>query len=117
MSASYEIEGIDDLFDELKDMEISDAKKKKALRDCGDILVDGIKPNLPKRSGKFRDSVKRRIVRLDVGLSVVVSSGKFYDVFQEYGTSQQKSNVGTFEKGVTSSQDKAVEAVIKELSG
>lgn len=116
MRARYEIDGFDDFFDEIKNMEISDTKKRKALRTVGDVLIKGIEPNLPKRTGGYRKELKKRITQTDEGMSVIVNSSKFYDIFQEFGTSQQKSNVGSFEKGVNQSADKAVETAIKELS-
>lgn len=115
MSATYEINGFDDIFEELKNMEISDIKKKRALNAGGDILEEGIRPNLPKRTGKYQRSTKKQIKRLDEGLSVIVKSAAWWDIFQEYGTSRSKKNVGSFEKGVNQSADKAVQAIIKEL--
>lgn len=116
MSARYEIKGFDDFFDKIKDMEISDIKKRRALRGAGEVLIKGIEPNLPKRTGGYRKELKQKIKQTDEGMSVIVSSSKFYDIFQEYGTSQQKANVGSFAKGVNQSADKAVETVVKELS-
>jgi HK97 gp10 family phage protein len=116
MSTSYKVDGFDDFFDEITDMEISDTKKKKALKAVGNVLIDGIEPNLPKKTGRYRKGLKQSIRQTEEGMSVIVTSNKFYDMFQEYGTSKQKANVGSFEKGVTQSADKAVQTAIKELS-
>jgi HK97 gp10 family phage protein len=116
MSNTIHIVGIDDFFDELKNMEISDAKKRRALKKCGDILIDGIEPSVPKRTGRLRKGLKKTIKKTDEGMSVIVSTSSFYDVFQEFGTSQDKSNVGFFEKAVRAKQSEAVSAVIEELS-
>lgn len=116
MSATYEIIGFDDIFEELKRMEISESRKRSALNNAGDILEEGIKPNLPRKSGKYQETTEKQIKRLDEGLSVIVKSKAWWDIFQEYGTSKQKKNIGSFEKGVNQSADKAVQAIIKELS-
>ncbi len=117
MSASYQIDGMDDFFDELENMEISDSKKRKALNSAGDILVEEIRLYLPKRSGKYREELGKKITNLDEGLSVVVNSRKFYDVFQEFGVSNQENkNLGSFEKGVNHCADKVIETIVKELT-
>lgn len=115
MSTSFMIEGFDDIFDEIKNMEISTSKKRKVLNQVGDVLVDGIEPHLPKRTGRYRKELAKHIRQLDEGLSVVVNSNAFYDIFEEFGTSKSKKNVGSFEKGVNSVADKAAEIAIKEL--
>lgn len=116
MANSIEIVGLDDFFDEIKNMEISDSKKRKALNKCGDILLEGIEPSAPKRTGKLRKGLKKQVRKTDEGMSVIVSTSSFYDVFQEFGTSQSKKNVGFFEKGVRSKENEAVRTVIEELS-
>ena len=115
MSATYKVEGFDDFFDEVANMEISTTKKRRVLNEVGDVFVKGIEPYLPKRSGRYRRMLAKHIKQLDEGLSVVVNSKAYYDVFDEFGTSQSKKSVGSFERGVNAVADKAVETAMKGL--
>jgi HK97 gp10 family phage protein len=111
VSRVAELLGVD-----IENMEISDKKKRKALNKCGDILIEGIKPVTPKRTGRLREGMRKQVKKTDEGMSVIVSTSSFYDIFQEYGTSRDKSNVGFFGNAVSKVADKAVNAVIEELS-
>lgn len=115
MSASFKIEGFEDIFDMLDEMETTEQDKRRALNKAGDILKNSIEPSLSKRTGKLQKSVKKNIKRFDGEIGVMVHAGKFYDVFEEFGTSFASHNVGAFEKAVDNVAEEVVETVIKEL--
>ncbi|WP_010293536.1 HK97-gp10 family putative phage morphogenesis protein [Clostridium senegalense] len=110
-----EVEGLEEVTDMLKDATIDDADIKKGMRKAVNTIGDEIEMQTPK--GKTRKLSKlKRTVKND-GLAVVgeIKLGMFYGIFQEFGTSRSKKNIGFFERSVTGTQDKVIEILSKEL--
>lgn len=115
MSGFIELDGFDDLETLLQDMTITEADEKKAMKKALKPIVDEIEKNTPERSKKLKKSIKRIVKREGLAIVGIVRLGKFYDVFQEFGTSQTKANVGFFEKSVNRSENEAIEVLRQEL--
>lgn len=114
MSDGIEIEGLDEFTDFLNDMTVDEADEKRAVRKSLKPIAEEIEGNTPKRTGmlsKLRETVKKE------GFATVgaVRTKVFYDIFQEFGTSKQKKNVGYFDRSVKNKESEALEILAKEL--
>lgn len=114
MADGVELEGFEDLTELFKDLEITEQEERAALNTIGNMAKDSVDDNIPKKSEEMKKSVKKTIKRTDDGdLGVEVKITKFYAPFQEYGTSQQKHNVGFFDRSINNIIDKAIEEAKK----
>ena len=114
MADGVELEGFEDLTELFKDLEITEQEERAALNIIGNIAEESIDNNMPKKSEEMSKSVKKKIKRTDEGnLGVEVKVTKFYAPFQEFGTSQQKHNVGFFDRSINAVIDKAIEEAKK----
>jgi HK97 gp10 family phage protein len=115
MSVELSFDGLDDLQNLCTEMDISDAKARRALNAGGDILLEAASKNTPEKTGKMKESEKKQITRVNGDLACKVYVGEWYSSFQDWGTSQQKHNVGFFERAVEGCADKVVEAMKNEV--
>ena len=116
MADGVELEGFEDLTELFKDLEITEQEERAALNTIGNIVKEEIENNIPEDSGGMKKSVKKTIKRTDDGdLGVEVKIDKFYAKFQEFGTSQQKQNVGFFDRSINAVIDKAIEEAKKVI--
>lgn len=110
-----EIDGFEELEEMLQEMNIDEKDEKKAVKCAIDIIADEIEKNTPKRTERLKKSLKRTVKKEEFATVGIVRFGAFWDVFQEFGTSKDKKNVGFFEKSVNRTKDKAIETLAKEL--
>ena len=67
-----EIKGFDDIFETLDDMNISDRKKRRVLKEGGEIVRQAVVDNSPVRTSKMKKSWKLKIKRFDGNLGFEV---------------------------------------------
>lgn len=115
MSSSIEIDGFDELENMLQNMTISEEDEKKAMKKAIEVIAAEVEKNTPKRTGKLKKSIKKTVKKEELDTVGIVNLGKFYDIFQEFGTSQQKTHVGFFERSINKSEDDAIRALSDEL--
>lgn len=106
---NFKIDGLDELIDFVESMEISEQKERRALRASGEIIKKSMEDSIVEDSGYSKKSIKQSIKKLDDGLYSVVEVGSWYYPFEEYGTSQNKSNVGKIERNLQNAIEDAVE--------
>ena len=111
----FEIVGFDDVFKDLDDMNISDQKKRRALRIGCDIVKSEIEEATPIRTSKMKESWKGTIKRFDGNLGFEIKGDTPQDIENEYGSSRNKKHVGFFSKAVDRVTDKAVNAIAREI--
>lgn len=108
MSTTIELEGFEEMEELLRDLELDESIKRKAVKVGLDIIADSIEDNSPVgKTGKLA-KVKRKIKNTGLAIEGTANSSAFYDVFQDIGTSQQKKNVGYFDRAVESSVNEAI---------
>lgn len=113
---SIELSGFDELEDLLKDMTISDAKEKKAMKLAIEPIYQEIYDNAPVGStGKLKKYITKTVKKDGFATVGTIKMGAFYTMFQEYGTSKSKANVGFFERAVSKTEEQAIEIISKEL--
>ena len=113
--ARIELTGFEELEAELQKMTITKADERKAMKIAIEPVAKELKANTPIGHTKRLSNVKATVKQEEFSTVGIVRSEAFYDVFQEYGTSYQKANVGYFDKSISSTQDKAVEILAKTL--
>lgn len=109
------IKGFDDIFEELDDMNISDRKKRNALREGAEIVRQAVIDNSPVKSGDMRKSWKSKIKRFDGDLGFEVRGDTPQDIENEFGSSTNKKHIGFFSNAVDKVADKAVNIIAKEI--
>lgn len=110
---AIEIKGFDDIFKDLDDMNISDKKKRIALREGAEIVRQAVIDNSPVRTGKMKKRWKSTIKRFDGNLGFEVRGDTVQDIENEFGSSKNKKNIGFFSSAVDKVTDKAVNSISK----
>lgn len=113
--SGIELEGWEDLEKTIQELTLTPAEEKSAMQKAIKPVAKALEANTPKGRTKRLSKVKT-IVKSD-GFSVVgiVGSEAFYDIFQNYGTSKQKRNVGYFDKAIDSNVQDVVNTLGKTL--
>lgn len=110
-----EIKGFDDIFKDLDDLNISDKKKRKALKIGAEIVRSSVIDNTPVRTGKMKKRWKSSIRRIDGDLGFEVKGDTLEDIYNEFGSSTNKKHIGFFSKAVDKVSDKAVQIIASEV--
>lgn len=110
---AIEIKGIDDIFKDLDDMNISDKKKRNALKSGSELIKQAIEDNSPVRSGKMKKRWKASIKRVDGNLGFEIKGDTVQDIENEFGSSKNKKHIGFFSNAVDRTADDAVSIIIK----
>lgn len=104
------ISGFDELIDYMKKCEISEQKEKKALKEAGETFKKSFDENIAVDTGNAKRSIKNTTVRNSDGdLCQRVYVNAFYEMFDEFGTSKSKKNVGRIERAIDSVENEALE--------
>ena len=110
---AIEIKGFGDIFKDLDDMDISDKKKRIALREGAEIVLQSVIDNSPVRSGKMKKRWKSTIKRFDGNLGFEVKGDTVEDIYNEFGSSDNKKHIGFFSNAVEKVADKTVSIIAK----
>ncbi|MGG7145061.1 HK97-gp10 family putative phage morphogenesis protein [Clostridium nigeriense] len=112
---AIEIKGFDDIFKDLDDMNISDRKKRKALKEGSEIVIQAVIDNSPVATGKMKKRWKSRIKRFDGNLGFEIRGDTVQDIENEFGSSKNKKHIGFFSSAVDKVSDKAVNVIAEEV--
>lgn len=115
MGNGIEIDGFEDLEELVQDMVITEADEKKAMKKALEPIANEVERNTPEKTSKLKKSVIKSIKKESFATIGIVRMGRFYDVFQEFGTSKSKAHVGFFEKSVNKTEKEAIYILSKEL--
>ncbi|ABG87910.1 hypothetical protein EHZ13_15005 [Clostridium perfringens] len=109
--ASLEIEGFEE-FEKFisEDMVLDESTKRKGIKAGITKIGKAIEKNSPIKSGRL-SKVKIRVKNTGLATEGTASSSEFYDIFQNFGTSEQKAHVGYFDRAVDETTNEAVEEV------
>lgn len=108
-----EIKGFEDIFEELDDMNISDKKKRRVLREGAEIVKQAVIDNSPEASGQMKKRWKNKIKRFDGNLGFEIIGDTVQDIENEFGSSKNKKHIGFFSNAVDKVSDKAVNIIVK----
>lgn len=112
---AIEIKGFDDVFKELDDMNISDRKKRRVLKEGAEIVRQAIINNSPVKTGNMKKRWQAKIKRFDGNLGFEVKGDTVEDIENEFGSSKNKKHIGFFSNAVDEVSDKAVSIIAKEI--
>lgn len=113
--SGIEVTGFDDVEKYVQDMTLTDSDKTKAMKAAIRPMYCATQSVTPVRSGALKQSEKEQVKKEDMATVGIVRYGKFWDIFNEYGTSKDKSHVGFFSKAIDQSSDEAVQILAKGL--
>lgn len=115
MANGIELEGMEEFTDFLQGMTIDEDDEKKAVRQAIKPIADEIEKNTPEGNTKRLKKISKTVKKDGFATIGIVRTKAFYDLFQEFGTSQQKANVGYFDRSVKNTEDEALKILAKEL--
>lgn len=115
MSNCIQVEGFEELESLLEDMTITEADEKKAMRAAINPIAEEVEKDTPEDTRELKESIKKQVKKEELATVGFVRMGKFYDIFQEFGTSKSKKNAGFFERAVNRSKDEAVKILGDKL--
>lgn len=111
MTCNIEVEGLEKFENFLsEDMVLDELTKRKGVRAGITKIGKAIEKNSPVKTGRL-SKIKIRVKNTGLATEGTASSGEFYDVFQNFGTSEQKMHVGYFDRAVDESTNEALEEV------
>ena len=110
-----EIRGFEDIFKDLDDMNISDKKKRRALKEGVEIVRQAVIDNSPVATGNMKKRWKSTIKRFDGNLGFEVKGDTVQDIENEFGSSKNKKHIGFFSKAVDKVSDKVINIIANEV--
>src|SRR3712207_1740045 len=99
----------------LEGMTIDEADEKKAIRNAIRPIAEEIEKNTPIGSTGKLKKISKTVKKEGLATVGIVRTKAFYDIFQEFGTSEQKKNVGYFDRSVKNTENEALNILSKEL--
>lgn len=114
MADGIELEGMEEFTSMLENMTIDEADERKAVRNAIKPIADEIEKNTTKRSGKL-SKISKTVKKEGVATVGIIKTKQFYDIFEEFGTSMSKHNVGYFDRSVKNTEGEAISVLTKEL--
>ncbi|WP_338631348.1 HK97-gp10 family putative phage morphogenesis protein [Clostridium baratii] len=115
--SGIEVEGFEQLLALNDKLALTTADKRKAVRIGIETIAKTIEENSPVGKTKKLSKIKVTVREKNLAIEGIARSGAFYDKMQEYGTSQQKKNVGYFKRSVEKSAVEANMKVAKFIHG
>jgi HK97 gp10 family phage protein len=112
---AIEIRGFEDIFKDLDDMNISDKKKRRALKEGVEIVRQAVIDNSPVATGNMKKRWKSTIKRFDGNLGFEVKGDTVQDIENEFGSSKNKKHIGFFSKAVDKVSDKVINIIANEV--
>lgn len=109
-----ETEGMEEFSEMLEGMTIDETDEKKAMRNAIEPIATEIEKNTAKRSGKL-SKLSKTVKKEGLATVGMVRTKQWYDIFEEFGDSGSKHNIGYFERSVRNTEDKATGILAKEL--
>lgn len=107
------VEGFDEIYTDLDDMDISDYKKRKVLNGVADKAVKVASDASYKRTGRLSKSWEKRNKKVDGNVGVQVYSKSYHDIYNELGSSKNKSHVGFFSRAIDENTDSFMDEIEK----
>lgn len=108
------ISGLDDVVNMLENMEIDDFKETMLLNECKPFIGE-IKSNQTILTGSQYEGWRGSVKKIDGKKHFVVSNDDFTWIFENWGTSFSKHNVGYVDRAIDSKIDEVKKSMIKVI--
>ena len=110
-----ELEGFEEFEEFIKNMALDTLTKKQSVRAGIKEIAKGLEEDSPVGPTGELSEIKTSVKENALAIEGTAKSEAFYDIFQEYGTSEQKAHVGYFERSVEANTDAAISKVAKVI--
>lgn len=111
MASGIEVEGLDEYEKLLEDMVLDFSDKRKSVKAGIEVIAKGLEDDTPVGPTGELAEIKTTVRQKELATEGIARSKAFYDIFQNFGTSEQKAHVGYFDRSVEKNSTKAVAAV------
>ena len=108
------ITGLDEVIDIVKNMEIDDYTETMLLNECKSFTEE-IKANQTVLTGSQFEGWRGSVRKMDGEKHFVISNDDFSWIFENYGTSISKHNVGYVDRAIDSKIDEVKKSMIKVI--
>ncbi|MFQ9308623.1 MAG: HK97-gp10 family putative phage morphogenesis protein [Paraclostridium sordellii] len=115
MSSTIELEGFEEFEEYVKNMALDTVIKRQAVRSGIKVIGKGLEDDTPVGPTGELAEIKVSIKENALATEGTAKSKAFYDIFQEYGTSEQKAHVGYFERSVEENAEEAISKVAQTI--
>jgi HK97 gp10 family phage protein len=115
MSSTIELEGYEEFEEYVKNMALDTVIKRQAVRSGIKVIGEGLENDTPVGPTGELAEIKISVKENDLATEGTAKSKAFYDIFQEYGTSEQKAHVGYFERSVEENTEEAISKVAQTI--
>lgn len=115
MSGTIELDGLDEFQEFVENMALDVTTKRQAVRVGIKEIGQGLEEDTPVGPTGELAEIKISVKESNLAVEGTAKSEAFYDVFQEFGTSEQKANVGYFERSVEDHKDEAISKVAEVI--
>lgn len=112
-----QVEGFDEIYADLDDMDISDFKKRKVLNEAADDAIQVASDASYRRTGRLSKSWNKRPKRVDGNIGVQVYSKSHHDIYNELGSSRNKRHIGFFSRAIDKNTNKFMETIERGVLG
>lgn len=107
--SGIELEGFEEFEEFLGDMVLSIPVKRKAVRTGIKVIAEGLEEATPVGPTNELAEIKVSVKENNLAIEGLARSNAFYDIFQNFGTSEQKAHVGYFDRSVEKNRNEALE--------
>ena len=113
--AGIEISGLGEFQAMLEEMTLTESDERSCMKKAIKVIADQVEQESPRGETGKLSKIKTTVKKNGLGTVGIVKTGAYWDLFQEFGTSYQKANVGYFDRAVTSTQNEALGILTSEL--
>lgn len=111
MSGTIELDGYEEFQEFIENMSLDITTKKQAVRGGIKVIGNGLENDTPVGLTGELSEIKTSVKESNLSIEGIAKSNAFYDVFQNFGTSQQKAHIGYFDRSVESNTNEAISKV------
>lgn len=115
MPSTIELEGFEEFEQYVKSMALDATIKKQAIRSGIKVIGEGLENDTPRGPTGELAKIKISVKENALATEGTAKSEAFYDIFQEYGTSEQKAHVGYFDRSVEENTEEAISKVAQTI--
>ena len=115
MSSTIELEGYEEFEEYVKNMALDTVIKRQAVRSGIKVIGEGLENDTPVGPTGELAEIKISVKENALATEGTAKSKAFYDVFQNYGTSEQKAHVGYFDRSVEENTEEAISKVAQTI--
>lgn len=115
MADGIKTEGIDELIISLENADITENQERAILKKAIEPAIKALERDTPKgQSGKL-EKIKAIIKKDGFATTATLKAGAFWGMFQEFGTSRSKKNIGYFHRSIKNTENEVIDRISKDL--